>query len=238
LGDGENNALLQEYFNAVMYRDIIDQQQPTHYSYLRYLFHRLADNTGKTAGLKKIFNELKINGYAISQGTLYEVADFAESVYLYKRISRFDPSLIKRENTEKKTYFIDNGMLKALGSKHSENKGVLLENLVFWQLYRQYGNIYTTDIFYYKDQSHECDFIIQKVNGETLPIQVCWTMEGETTRQREVKSLIKACSVSGSKRGVIITYESKESFEKNGIQIEVVPAWEWCGKELDLFETP
>lgn len=231
----ENYSLLQEYFNTVMYRDIIEQQQPANYSYLRYLFHRIADNTGKTTGLRKIFQELKSRGYAISQGTLYAMADLAEAVYLYKRISRFDRSLIKRENADKKCYFIDNGMLRALGSKFSENKGMLLENLIFWQLYRQYGNIYTTDIFYYKDSSHECDFILYKEGGKALPIQVCWAMDTEATRQREIKGLLKGCIAAKSKHGIIITYETKENFKKDGIWIHVVPAWQWCAQEFDLF---
>lgn len=232
----ENNALLQEYFNAVMYRDVIEQQQPANYSYLRYLFHRIADNTGKPTGLRKIFQELKSRGYAVSQGSLYEMADLAESVYLCKRISRFDTSLIKRENADKKCYFIDNGMLRALSSKFSENKGMLLENLVFWQLYRQYGNIYTTDIFYYKDASHECDFILYKEGGKALPVQACWNMDTEATKQREIKALAKACKVTGSKRGIIISHETMEAFEKDGIHIEVIPAWQWCTQEFDLFD--
>lgn len=231
-----NDLLLQEYFNAVIYRDIIEQQQPANYSYFRYLFHRIADNTGKPTGLRKIFQELKSRGYAISQGTLYDMADVAESVYLYKRISRFDPSLIKRENADKKCYFIDNGMLRALGSKFSENKGMLLENLVFWQLYRQYGNIYTTDIFYYKDASHECDFILYKEGGKALPIQVCWALDSEATRQQEIKGLLKGCNVAHSKHGVLINSEREEKFKKDGVWIDIIPAWKWCGQEFDLFD--
>lgn len=233
--EGENSRLLQEYFNAVMYRDIIDQQQPTNYSYLRYLFHRVADNTGKPTGLRKIFQELKSRGYALSQGSLYEMADLAEAVYLYKRISRFDPSLIKRENADKKCYFIDNGMMRALSSKFSENRGMLLENLVFWQLYRQYGSIYTTDIYYYKDASHECDFILYREGGKALPIQVCWAMDTEATRQREIKALVKACKFTDNKKGIIITMDMEETILKDEVKIEVIPAWKWCGEGLDLY---
>lgn len=231
----ENNFLLQEYFNAVMYRDIIEQQQPANYSYLRYLFHRIADNTGKPTGLRKIFQELKSRGYAISQGSLYEMADLAEAVYLYKRISRFDHSLVKRENADKKCYFIDNGMLRALGSRFSENRGMLLENVVFWQLYRQYGSIYTTDIFYYKDTSHECDFILYKEGGRALPIQVCWSMDTEETQRREIRGLLKACSVTNSKKGIIITFETEDIIEEDGIYIELIPAWRFCAQGSDLF---
>lgn len=230
-----NEKLLQEYFNAVLYRDIIDQNHPANYKYLRHLFHRIADNTGKPTGLHKIFRELKSRGYAISQNKLYEMADLAEAVYLYKRINRFDSSLIKRENTDKKCYFVDNGMLRALGSSFSENRGILLENLVFWQLYRQYGNIYTTDIFYYSDGTSECDFIIWKPLNKVLPIQVTWEMKTEVTRQREIKGLLKACKSTGVNKGLIISYDTEESMVRDDIKISVIPVWKWCGAEMDLF---
>lgn len=230
-----NFMLLQEYFNTVMYRDIIEQHQPANYRYLRYLFHRIADNTGKTTGLTKIYNELKTRGYAVSRNSIYEMTDIGEAVYLYKRISRFDKSLIKRENADKKCYFIDNGMLRALGSRFSENKGMLLENLVFWQLYRQYGNIYTTDIFYYKDTYHECDFVLYKEGGKALPVQVCWELRTEDTRQREMKGILKACNATDSKKGVIITSDTEEEIEQDGVKISVIPAWKWCAEEMDLY---
>lgn len=231
-----NFMLLQEYFNSVMYRDIIEQQQPANYRYLRYLFHRIADNTGKPMGLSKIYNELKSRNYAVSRASIYEMADLGEAVYLYKRISRFDASLIKRENADKKCYFIDNGMLRALGAKFSENKGMLLENLVFWQLYRQYGNIYTTDIFYFKDAYHECDFILYQDGGKALPIQVCWEMKTEDTRQREMKGLVKACKATDSKKGIIITAETEEEIKQDAVKIKVIPAWKWCAEGMDLYE--
>jgi len=156
-------------------------------------------------------------------------------VYLYKRISRFDPSLVKRENADKKCYFIDNGMLHALGGSFSQHLGMLLENLVFWQLYRQYGNIYTTDIYYYKDASHECDFVLYKEGGRALPIQVCWKMDTETTRQRELKGVLKACAKTGSKTGIILTFETEELLKMDDTQIHVIAVWKWCAQGFDLY---
>ena len=230
-----SQKLLQEYFNTVLYRDIIELNQVSNFKYLRYLFHRIADNTGKPTGLHKIYQELKSRGYAVSKDKLYQMADLAEDVYLFKRISRFDPSLVKRENSDKKCYFIDNGLLRAISSQFSENKGMLLENLVFWQLYRQYGNIYTTDIYYYQDSSHECDFILFKEGSQALPIQVCWDMSNENTRNREIRGLMKACEVTSSKKGIIIAHDDEEEFKENGIQITIIPAWKWCGLAKDLM---
>lgn len=228
--------LLQEYFNTVLYRDIIDQQNPANYSYLRYLFHRMAGNTGKTIALSKVFLELKSRGYSVSKNSLYDMAALAEDVYLLKRISRFDASLIKRENADKKGYFIDNGMLHAIDGSFSTNKGMLLENLIFWQLYRQYGSIYTTDIYYYKDASYECDFILYKEGGKALPVQVCWQIATEETRQRELKGVLKACKITDAKKGIIITAEQEESIIVDEIKIEIIAAWKWCAKPWNLFE--
>ena len=164
------------------------------------------------------------------------MADLAETVYLFKRITRFDASLIKRENADKKTYFIDNGMLRAITGQFSENKGMLFKNAVFWQLYRKYGNIYTTDIFYYKDANHECDFVLYTEGGKALPIQVCWQMDTEDTRQREIKGLLKACRITNSAAGIIITPETEEKITSpDGIKIVVVAAWKWFAQGFDLF---
>ena len=231
----DQRPLLQEYFNTLLYRDVIDLQQPANYSYLRYLFHRIAGNTGKTIALRKIYLELKSRGYAVSQGSLYQMADLAESVYLYKRISRFDPSLIKRENSDKKSYFTDNGMLHAIDNSFSTNKGTLLENLVFWHLYRNHGNVYTTDIYYYSDQHHECDFLLYREGGKVLPVQVCWQMTEEKTRQRELKSLVKACKQTDSRKGIIITYDEENRFNYQDIDVYLIAAWKWCASPIDLY---
>lgn len=235
VNEAQQQRLLHEYFNAVMFRDVLDQQQPANYGYLRYLLHRIASNTGKTSSLRKIFQELKSRGYAVSQSSVYDMTQLAEDVYLHKRISKFDPSIIKRENADKKSYFIDNGMLRSLNNSFSTNEGMLLENLVFWQLYRQYGSIYTTDIYYYKDASHECDFILYKEGGKALPVQVCLSLQQEDTKSRELAGLLKACRQTDSSVGVIITMDEEAAWEKDGMKIMALPAWKWCGQEIDLY---
>jgi hypothetical protein len=102
-------------------------------------------------------------------------------------------------------------------------------------LYRQYGSIYTTDIYYFKDASHECDFILYKEGGKALPIQVCWQMNTEETRQREIKGLLKACKMTDSKTGIIITLEQEETLTLNEVRIEVIAAWKWCAVAYDLY---
>lgn len=65
--------LLQEYFNAVLFRDIIYMTQPANYAYLRYLYHRIDANTGKPTSLTKVHRELKSRGYAVGKDKFFEM---------------------------------------------------------------------------------------------------------------------------------------------------------------------
>ncbi len=66
----------------------------------------------------------------------------AENAYLFKRISRLDYSDSKPEKSDKKIYWVDNGLLNANTAQYTGNEGLLLGNAVFRELYRRYGNIY------------------------------------------------------------------------------------------------
>jgi uncharacterized protein len=181
---------------------------------------------------KSGFNQLKSMGFAVGLNTLYEVLNHAEDTYLFKRIGRFDHSPGKSEKSDKKVYWLDNGLLNALVGIQPERNGVLLENVVFQQLYRRYGSIYQQRIFYYSDQSHACDFVVLKENEEPLPIQVTWSMEQLHIRDREIKGVLKTCAYAKVKKGLILTLEESASLEFDRVQLEVMPVWKWILEQV------
>ena len=83
-----------------------------------------------------------------------------------------------------------NGLLNANTAQYAGNKGLLLENAVFRELYRRYGNIYNQNIYYSADTSWECDFVVYAEGKTPLPVQVCWSIADVQTRERELKGLI------------------------------------------------
>ena len=157
--------------------------------------------------------------------------DMAENAYLFKRISRFDYSDSKREKSDKKIYWIDNGLLNANTAQYNGNKGLLLENVIYKELYRRFGSIYNTNLYYYADTSAECDFIVYAEGGVPLPVQVSWTIIDPLTRQRELKGLLKACAYCQAKEAWIITAEEEEEIESEGVHIFVKAAWKWMINE-------
>ncbi|MDO6433035.1 hypothetical protein Q4E93_20675 [Flavitalea sp. BT771] len=115
----------------------------------------------------------------------------------------------------------------AISALYGQNKGLLLENALFLELYRRFGNIYNQSIFYYTNGVAECDFIIYAEGATTLPIQVSWSLADPITRQRELRGLLKACEYSKVKEGWIITSDEEDEFDFEGVQVLVKPAWKW-----------
>lgn len=222
-----HTSYLQEYYNAMLLRDIVEYNQLSNYSYLRALYRHATTTIGKTVSVRRLFNQIKSQGYSVSLNSLYEVMDMAEHAYLFKRISKFDHSSLKLDKSDKKIYWIDNGLLNAITTQYASNKGQLLENLVFWELYRRYGNVYNNNVFYYKDGTSECDFIAQTHEEKLIPVQVCWSMADIETKDRELKGLLKAGAYCKSQEAWIISADEEEVFVLEGLNIKVIPAWKW-----------
>lgn len=226
-----HTAYLQEYYNSMLLRDIVEYNALSNYSYLRNLYRQAAASIGSTISIRRLHNHLKSHQYSVGINAVYEAMDMAENAYLFKRVSRFDFSDSKREKSDKKIYWLDNGLLNANTAQYGGNKGLLLENAVFRELYRRYGNIYTQNIYYAADASSACDFVVYAEGGMPLPVQVCWSLTDPTTRQRELRGLIKACHYCQVKEGWIITGDEDEELDLEGVHVVVKAAWKWMLSE-------
>jgi predicted AAA+ superfamily ATPase len=220
-------AYLQEYYNSMLLRDIIEYNQLSNYAYLRNLYRQAAATIGKTVSIRRLYNHLKAHQYSVGINSVYDAMDLAENAYLFKRISKFDYSDSKREKSDKKIYWLDNGLLNANSAQYGQNKGLLMENALFLELYRRFGNIYNQNIFYYSDGAAECDFVIYAEGTATLPIQVSWSLADPATRQRELRGLLKACEYCQVKEGWIMTSDEEDEFNFEGVHVLVKPAWKW-----------
>jgi uncharacterized protein len=57
-------------------------------------------------------------------------------------INRYDFSLKKQLHYAKKNYFIDQALARTIGFRFSEDRGRILENIVFIELKRRHQEIY------------------------------------------------------------------------------------------------
>lgn len=84
------------------------------------------------------------------------------------------------------------------------------------------------EFYYYKDYAqNEVDFVIKDGLKISQLIQVCYLIDNQNTKERELKSLIKASKELKCDNLLIITwdYEAKEIYKKR--EIDFMPLWKW-----------
>jgi len=215
---------LQEYFEVMLYRDIAERYHIKDTLLLKYFLKRLAENTGRFFSVHKIYNEIKSQGLNVGKDTLYKYLDYVEASYMGRLLKKHYKSTIKTELGEKKIYLIDTGLLNSIKFFEKKDYGVLLENLIFKEIFSK-----TKDIICFKEKK-ECDFI---VNNKTA-IQVCYDIRDSDTLKREIAGLKEACKYFKLRQGYIITYDNKSTMKENGIDVLILPAYEISVKQILL----
>lgn len=223
---------LQDYFNSIIYKDLIERYNISNPIILKYFIKKILEQVTKPISINKIYNDIKSIGYKIGNNILYDYLDYIQATFTAIIINKFNFSEIKQIKSEKKAYSIDNGILTALDYSFSENKGKLLENLIALELLKQ-----DKEITYFKNNI-ECDFIIKEKN-KYLPIQVSYTIKNQDTKKREIKGLLAACDFLKCKTGIIVTYEEEANETISDINIITIPAYKFIlNKTMTGFNKP
>jgi predicted AAA+ superfamily ATPase len=215
------DKMLQEYYNTIIFRDLVERYDIKQVHILKFFLKRLFASITKDISVNKIYNQLKSQGLKVGKNLLYEFLDAIETIYLMIILKKYDDSIVKQELAEKKAYCIDNGLLNAVTFRFHRDKGKLLENLIAVELLKEGKNI-----FFYRNRG-ECDFIITEKDRVCSPVQVCLTLNDLDTRQREIKGLVSACERFKLPKGFIITDDEEETIKEKNIEINVLPAFKY-----------
>ena len=190
--------VLQEYFNVMFYRDLVERYRISDPALLKYLLKRLISSFTKEFSVNKLYNDLKSRGFSVGKDSLYRMMDEVFDIYMLARMERYDPSVIRREMSNKKIYLYDNGLATALNYSLSEDRGKLLENLVFRHLWEK------THEIYFVRNGWECDFIAFPYGKEALLVQVTSRLDNNNLA-REVKGLEAARKLAGPSQALLLT---------------------------------
>ncbi len=222
LDDGNiRRKLLTEYFDVMIYRDLIERYQERNVQALKFFLRRCIEGVTSPLSVSKVHNELKSAGFRVSKDTLHQYLEQASAIYLLQLAYKYDPSLVRRELGDKKAYIVDNGLISAFSWRAGQDKGKLLENLMAMELRKQ-----GLELLFVKG-AQECDFVVRQPTGELLPMQVCYELGDPATRAREVAGLLAACRFCGVQQGVIVTRDEDAQWQEDGVTIRVVAAWRY-----------
>lgn len=212
---------LQEYFNVMVLRDLIERFNITQTEILKYFCKRVVGNSANEFSVHKIFNEIKSQGYKTSKDTIYTYQGYVEAIYLSKFVPRYSPSVIKQAFSQKKTYVIDQAMGSAIDFKFSQDKGRILETTVALEFIKKGVQIA------YTNNGTECDFLTLNKGEVENALQVCYNLSDKDTKDREIKGLIQTCKKFSLKKGTIISMEEEEKISLDGINVNITPAWKY-----------
>jgi hypothetical protein len=219
----------QEYWGAMLFRDLVERYDISHPKAVTDLAHWLVDNTGALYSINNLTGYLKSLGHKAPKSAVSDYLAWFEDAYVLFTVRIFDASLARANSNPKKIYCVDHALVTSISSGILVNSGHLLENLVFTALRRV-----TPDIFYYKTKAgREVDFIAGRQGVSRLLVQVCESMADQQTRKRETTALAEAMTELKLSQGIIVTRNEEEQIQVDPGKIDVVPAWRFLLNVLD-----
>ena len=127
---------LQEYVDAVVYRDIIERHDISSVQSLRYTLDYILCNYARKASVRSISGVLKNLGFPDNRENIADYLSYLSDAYLIYPVSLRTDSLAVRRTNPDKYYVIDVGLLRAMKPNMERDRGWMLENLVFMMLRR------------------------------------------------------------------------------------------------------
>jgi predicted AAA+ superfamily ATPase len=211
----------QEYFQAMLFRDLVERHDLSHPKAISDLAHRLFNTIGSLYSINKLTGYLKSLGHNVSKTLVSDYLTWFEDAYILFTVRIFDASLSRVNANPKKIYCIDHAMVASVDSGILVNSGHLLENLVFITLRRL-----RVPIFYFKTKmGKEIDFIVQQHNRAYMLVQVCERMVDEQTKKREITALREAMSEMGVSNAWIVTRAEDDTLQVPEGTLHVVSVW-------------
>lgn len=215
---------LSTLWDSVILKDIAKRKKVRNISALSNVLSLLLANVTSqynVDGLREALNS------EVSSPTIKKFIEHGEEAYLLKKLMLYSVKPKNRIKTNRKIYTIDNGFLNAKNISHSENFGLLLENAVFNEL-RNRGNSPNHELFYYTTRSgYEVDFILREGHQNKEAIQVCYSLKGLKTRERELRSLVEVAEELKINKLTVVNLdeESNEKFKDKNIEIISAKTW-------------
>jgi predicted AAA+ superfamily ATPase len=222
--EDNKTRIFQEYFNTILYRDVVERYKIRNTNLIKWLIRSLASSFAKEFSIHKIFSTLISQGLKASKNTLYAYVSMLEDVLFIFPIPKFSYSIRKRELSVSKIYLCDIGFSKIVEA--GTDIGKKIENVVFLELVRKKSVL--SEICYWKNsQKEEVDFVLRQGNSAEKLIQVCYNIDDPDTKKRELRALLKGAEELNCNDLSVITWNYEASETINNKTIAFIPLWKW-----------
>ena len=220
----EKERILKEYFEMILFRDIVERHHLRNISLARFLLSFFLQNFSGEFSVNRISKALGHRKFG--KNTLYSYVDKVQDSVAVFFLNRFSFKVYQRERWPKKVYLCDLGLARIM--RFSEDIGKKMENVVFLELLRQTNKRPLLEIYYWKNtRGAEVDFLLKEgVRIEEL-IQVTYASGRDEIANREIKSLIDASKETRCDNLQVITWDYEDELEIKGKKVKFTPVWKW-----------
>ncbi|MGB9721633.1 MAG: ATP-binding protein [bacterium] len=216
--------ILLSYYDDIINKDLIKRYNVRKNERLRNLAKFYMTNISNLITYNSI--EKFIN---LSADTIEKFSQYFEDVYILFFLSRFSYKVKEQQKSPKKVYCVDTGLANTIGFRLSENLGKSFENVISLELKKKMIMNPDLEVYYWKDFQHrEVDFVTKEKNEIKELIQVCWDIEEQKVKKREIKSLVKAMDELKVRHSIVITEDFAGEDNIGGKHIKFIPLWYWC----------
>lgn len=161
-----------------------------------------------------------------SPHTVRNYIDYLKQAYIIIGIQKYSAKS-KLRIIQEKLYAVDVALMnKRENAFAGENLGWRLETIVLLHLIRK-CKYEGWDVYYLKDRSGECDFVVCNGNKVLQCMQVSYDISVEKTRKREINGLLLAYRQTKCKNLLLLTDHEYQEEKVDGLTVSIMPVYEW-----------
>ena len=217
--DNQRERLLKEYFNDILFKDVILRHQIRDAQTLQNIAIYLLKHTSSLIAAKRLANI-----FQVSHDLAQSYATYLQEAFLFDFVSFYSLKAAETTRNAKKVHALDLGMRRVVSLTHIEDYGCMIESMVYHTLLRTKKD----GIYYWHDKS-EIDFLTRQGITITKLIQVAYKgLDDNNTLTREVSSLVKATEKFPEAKKYLIAWEVPDTFPfEIPSDIQIVPLWQF-----------
>ncbi len=213
----DDTEILHRIYEDVIYRDLIVRFGIKNIKGFKNLVQYLFTNFTRETNYNTLAGVLGFN----STTSVRDYISFLSESYMIFELYRYDYSLKRQYQSNKKIYTADNGLRNAVSFRTGDDKGKMLENLVFTELKRR-----EIECWFYKTKNNlEVDFLW--FDNKPNLMQVCYDLSDTLTLRRETTALDAAMKELSVRSSVILSYNERKEIKTGTGLIRIIPVHMW-----------
>ena len=214
---------VETLYHSILLRDVLQRHRLRDTKRFMDTAYVIMNNFATEFSCNRIAGQIGIKNAVTVQTYIH----YLNESYLIRTVQMYGSRAYERTRIGK-VYVIDPGLISYFSgfSNIGDGYGRRLENIVFLQLYRMRRET-DAEVFYYKDNHHEVDFLLRRYTQVWKLIQVSYDISNEKTRKRELSALFSAGAKLGCKDLLLVTDHENGEETQDGMTVKIVDVVTW-----------